>query len=91
MPEVTYATPPCFQAHEVLLAGRKLTAVEALNCGFVTEVIPQAEFEKEVDKKMKHLVSLPPNVSVVMYSYTRCIKLCFVAFTKHICAPFPVA
>ncbi|CAB3981762.1 enoyl- delta isomerase 2, mitochondrial isoform X3 [Paramuricea clavata] len=48
------------KANEVLLAGRKLNAVEACNCGLVTEVFPQAEFEKEVNKRMKHLTGLPP-------------------------------
>ena len=55
------------QANEVLLAGRKLTAVEACNYGFVTEVFPQAEFQKEVDKRMKHLASLPPKVTIPMF------------------------
>ena len=48
------------KAHEVLLAGRKLNAVEACNYGLVTEVFPQAEFEKEVNKRMKYLAKLPP-------------------------------
>ncbi|XP_028392030.1 enoyl-CoA delta isomerase 2, mitochondrial-like [Dendronephthya gigantea] len=48
------------KAHEVLLAGKKLNAVEACNYGLVTEVIPQAEFEREVNKKMKYMAGLPP-------------------------------
>ena len=56
-----------FQAHEVLLAGRKLSAVEACNYGLVTEVFPQAEFETEVNKRMKNLAGLPPNVSLLAH------------------------
>ena len=51
-----------FQAHEVLLAGRKLSAVEACNYGLVTQVFPHAQFDREVKKRMKHLVGLPPKV-----------------------------
>ena len=48
----------------MLLAGRKLNAVEACDYGLVTEVFPQAEFESEVDKRMKYLAGLPPKVCV---------------------------
>ena len=51
-----------FQANEVLLAGKKLTAVEACNYGLITEVFPQAEFHTDVKKRMIHLVGLPPQV-----------------------------
>ena len=37
-------------------------AVEACNYGLVTQVFPQAEFDREVKKRMKHLVGLPPKV-----------------------------
>jgi peroxisomal 3,2-trans-enoyl-CoA isomerase len=48
-----------------LLAGRKLNAVEACNYGLVTEVFPEAEFEKEVNKRMKYLAGLPPKVCIL--------------------------
>lgn len=48
------------KAQEVLLAGRKLTAVEACNYGLVTEVFPHADFQKEVEQRMKHIAGLPP-------------------------------
>ena len=47
-----------------MLAGKKLNVVEASNYGLVTEVIPQAEFEKEVNKRMKYMAGLPPQVCV---------------------------
>ena len=53
------------QSEYVLLAGRKLSAVEACNYGLVTEVFPHAEFEREVNKRMRHLAALPPKVSVL--------------------------
>ena len=51
-----------------MLAGRKLNAVEACNYGLVTEVFPQAEFETEVNKRMKYLAGLPPKVYVYWVS-----------------------
>ena len=48
-----------------MLAGRKLNAVEACNYGLVTEVFPQAEFETEVNKRMKYLAGLPPKVCIL--------------------------
>ena len=48
----------CTQANEMLLVGKKLTAVEACNYGLVTEVIPQAEFKKEINNIMKYMAAL---------------------------------
>ncbi|XP_046843627.1 enoyl-CoA delta isomerase 2-like [Xenia sp. Carnegie-2017] len=39
---------------------KKMTAVEACNYGLVTEVIPQAEIEKEINNRMKYMAALPP-------------------------------
>ncbi|XP_046850699.1 enoyl-CoA delta isomerase 2-like [Xenia sp. Carnegie-2017] len=39
---------------------KKLTAVEACNYVLVTEVIPQAEIEKEINNRMKYMAALPP-------------------------------
>ncbi|XP_046853987.1 enoyl-CoA delta isomerase 2-like [Xenia sp. Carnegie-2017] len=57
---VTHFLLICTQANEMLLAGKKLTAVEACNYGLVTEVIPQAGFEKEINNRMKYVAALPP-------------------------------
>lgn len=54
------------RANEVLLGGRKLTAQEAFDRGLVTDVIPQGEFRDFIEKKSKHLASLPPKS--MMYS-----------------------
>ena len=47
-----------------MLAGKKLKAVEACDYGLVTEVFPQAEFEKEVNKRVKYMAGLPHQVCV---------------------------
>jgi enoyl-CoA hydratase/carnithine racemase len=52
----------CLQASEVLLYGRKLSAVEANNWGLTSDVIPHSNFRDEVNKRSKHLASLPPEV-----------------------------
>lgn len=49
------------QANDVLLAGRKLTAHEALERRLLTEVFPHERFEECVGEKLKGLLSLPPN------------------------------
>jgi peroxisomal 3,2-trans-enoyl-CoA isomerase len=48
------------RASEVLLYGRKLSAVEANNWGLTSDVIPHSNFRDEVNKRSKHLASLPP-------------------------------
>ena len=50
------------QANEVLLAGKKLTAEEALDRNLLTKVIPDASFEKFIEEKLQYLASLPPKV-----------------------------
>ena len=52
------------QANEVLLAGKKLTAEEALDRNLLTKVIPDASFEKVIEEKLEYLASLPPMVLV---------------------------
>ncbi|XP_046843628.1 enoyl-CoA delta isomerase 2-like [Xenia sp. Carnegie-2017] len=39
---------------------KKLTAIEACNYGLVTEIIPQAEIETEINNRMKYMAALPP-------------------------------
>ena len=47
----------------MLLAGRKLTAVEARDCGLVTDVIPHDKFTEEIQKIVQTMGQLPPKVS----------------------------
>ena len=46
----------------MLLAGRKLTAAEALDCGFVSEVFPHDDFLNEVNNRVTAMAKLPPKV-----------------------------
>ena len=55
-----------FQANEVLLFGRKLTAQEACDLGLVTAVFPDASFKEEVKKRVTEYSKLPRNVSIIM-------------------------
>ncbi|EDO31824.1 predicted protein [Nematostella vectensis] len=47
-------------ANQVLLASRKLTAAEALKCGFISEVFPHDDFSREVSHRMAAMAKLPP-------------------------------
>ncbi|XP_070575750.1 enoyl-CoA delta isomerase 2-like [Ptychodera flava] len=49
------------KANEVLLFGRKMTAKEALERGFVAEVFPDSQFQTEVQKRIKEYAGLPKN------------------------------
>lgn len=46
----------------MLLAGRKLTAVEARDCGLVTDVFPHDKFTEEVQNRVQAMAKLPPQV-----------------------------
>ena len=46
----------------MLLAGRKLTAVEARDCGLVTDVFPHDKFTEEVQNRIQAMAMLPPKV-----------------------------
>ncbi|OWA51888.1 Enoyl-CoA delta isomerase 2, mitochondrial [Hypsibius exemplaris] len=48
------------KANEVLLLGKKLSAAEALECGFVTEVFPADTFEVETKRRLELLPKLAP-------------------------------
>ena len=58
------------QANEMLLLGRKLTAKEAFDSGLVSDVFLDSEFQREVQKRLTEMASLPPKVefsSVLLY------------------------
>ena len=46
----------------MLLAGRKLAAVEARDCGLVTDVFPHDKFTEEVQNRVQAMAKLPPKV-----------------------------
>lgn len=48
------------KASEMLFAGRKLTAVEAHDCGLVTDVFPHDKFMDEVQNRVQAMAKLPP-------------------------------
>lgn len=50
------------QANEILLGGKKLTAVEACDRGLVTAVFPQADFSEKIKEVLTHMGSMPPMV-----------------------------
>lgn len=58
-----------FQAAEMLIFGKKLTAAEACAQGLVTEVFPDSTFQKEVWTRLKAYSKLPPNVCVLFFSF----------------------
>jgi len=65
----------------MLLAGRKLTAIEAFNCGLVSEVIPHDKFTDETQNKVQALGRLPPKVNIFLYFVARLIK--FILYDKQ--------
>ena len=44
----------------MLLAGRILTAVEARDCGLVTDIFPHDKFSEEVQNRIQAMAKLPP-------------------------------
>lgn len=50
----------------MLLAGRKLTAVEARDFGLVTDVFPHDKFTEEVQTKVQAMAKLPPKVIIIL-------------------------
>ena len=52
----------------MLLAGRKLTALEAHHCGLVTEVVSHDKFSEEIQNRVQALAKLPPKVSTAVYA-----------------------
>lgn len=49
------------KANEMLLMGKKLTAVEAERCGLVADILPQDSFHQHLIAKAKIMADLPPN------------------------------
>ena len=56
----------------MLLAGRKLTAVEAKDCGLVTDVFPHDKFTEEVQNRIQTMAKLPPKVTTLSVEKVRC-------------------
>ena len=52
----------------MLLAGRKLTAMEAHQYGLVTDVIPHDNFQEEIERRVQALGKLPPKVNKLKIS-----------------------
>jgi peroxisomal 3,2-trans-enoyl-CoA isomerase len=50
------------KASEVLLFGKKISAMEAEALGLVTKVFPDAELDSLVWPKLKEISELPPSV-----------------------------
>jgi enoyl-CoA hydratase/carnithine racemase len=48
------------KAMEMILLGEKLTAKEALDMGMITRAVPREQFEAEVGKVLKTIVSKSP-------------------------------
>ena len=44
----------------MLLSGCKLTAVEARDCGLVTDIFPHDKFTEEVQNSIQAMAKLPP-------------------------------
>jgi len=48
------------KANEMLLMGKKLNAVEAQQCGFISEHFPAAEFREQVLSRTRRMAKFPP-------------------------------
>jgi peroxisomal 3,2-trans-enoyl-CoA isomerase len=48
------------KANELMLRGRTISAAEADAWGLISDVIPHSQFTEEVEKRVKHLSTLPP-------------------------------
>ena len=46
----------------MLLFGKKLTARQAEAVGLVSEVFPEATYQKELQNRLQNLTKLPPKV-----------------------------
>ena len=49
----------------MLLTERQITAQEACDGGLVTRIFSEDRFRDEVDKVVKHMASLPPQVQTI--------------------------
>ena len=64
----------------MLLTERQITAQEACDGGLVTRIFSEDRFRDEVDKVVKHMASLPPQVqNIFIFWFTRTILIlkCF--------------
>ena len=50
----------------MLLTERQITAQEACDGGLVTRIFSEDRFRDEVDKVVKHMASLPPQVNIIL-------------------------
>lgn len=57
----------------MLLAGRKLTAVEAHDCGLVTAVFPHDKLAEEVQNRVQAMAKLPPKVTIRYFKEKVCL------------------
>ena len=53
----------------MLLTERQITAQEACDGGLVTRIFSEDRFRDEVDKVVKHMASLPPQVHIIFICY----------------------
>lgn len=63
-----------FQANELLLSGRKLTAQEACSKGLVSQVLWPGTFTQEVMLRIKELVTVDSLVSVFIFRGRRDVR-----------------
>ena len=70
-----------FQANEMLLFGRQITARQACDWGLVTDVFPDATFRQEVDARIKQISQLPKQVTLFP-SLNPCYLLKAIVSTK---------
>lgn len=55
----------------MLLLGKKISARQARNWGFITEVFPDETFQSDVQKIIKQFAQLPPNVSTFYCGFNK--------------------
>ena len=67
----------CVQSSEVLLAGRRMTAMEACQCGLVSQVFWPTSLMQEVVPRLRHMAdNHAPMVSLDLVIKHNSIDLC---------------